>query len=235
MTSWINQIRSSAADRDGLAEAKKGNFRLAIENFSRANKLNPENLEAYFHRGVAHIDVQQYDQALIDLDHVIELNPEHELAYYNRSIAHAESEQLELALKDIDRAIELVPDRKNFVVRRMLHSLLKDNQQALADANSIIGTGEEVIGYVNRAIVYHDMQNYREEIADWTRVLELESDHTMAACCRGIARDLVGDREKAIIDLKNGLNGPRQISDELRIQSEEVLKRLEGSGQGKSS
>lgn len=226
MASWINTMRSNSANTDGLMEAMKGNFQGAIKKFTKAVELNPENLEARFHLGVAHIDAKEYDQALVELGYVISIDPEYELAFYNRAVAYSEMEKFELALRDLDRAIDLVQDGKNYILRRMVHSLLNEHDKALEDANSILAVGEKIYGYVNRAIVYHDMQNYPLEIADWTTVLELSPKHDFARFNRGITYEMIGEKDNAIADLKEVLRKSTSLDKSIQVLAHEALTRL---------
>ena len=53
----------------------KGDFQLAIEDYSKAIDISPNNEEFYFWRGRSKYNLNDYENAIIDFDKAIELNP----------------------------------------------------------------------------------------------------------------------------------------------------------------
>ena len=79
----------------------------AIEDFDEAIRLNPEDADAYYNRGVAYGDLGQYEREIQDYDEAIRLNPEYAKAYYNRGVAYGRQGQQELADRDFAKAKSL--------------------------------------------------------------------------------------------------------------------------------
>jgi len=82
----------------------------ALELFSKAIELNPEDAAAYYNRGNSYADLKQYEKAIADYSKAIELNPEDTAAYINRGNSYAVLKQYEKAIEDYDRAIEINPE-----------------------------------------------------------------------------------------------------------------------------
>ena len=61
----------------GGAHLKKGEYDPALEDFSKAIKLNPEYADAHYVRGIAYINKQDYNLAITNFTNAIELNREH--------------------------------------------------------------------------------------------------------------------------------------------------------------
>ena len=59
----------------GNAKAKKGDFRGAIIDYTKAIELNPSNVDAFFNRGNAKAKNGDFRGAIIDYTKAIELDP----------------------------------------------------------------------------------------------------------------------------------------------------------------
>ena len=49
----------------------------AIADFNQAIKLNPEDADAYYNRGLARFDLEDYQGAIADFTQAIQLNPDY--------------------------------------------------------------------------------------------------------------------------------------------------------------
>jgi tetratricopeptide (TPR) repeat protein len=86
----------------------------AIENYSKAIKINPKFVKAYNNRGIAYVWKKQYDLALADFNKAIELDPNNGKAYNNRAIVYSYQGETDKARQDLHKAqslgIEVNPD-----------------------------------------------------------------------------------------------------------------------------
>jgi tetratricopeptide (TPR) repeat protein len=62
----------------------KGTFDQAVEDYNRVIALEPEHLDAHFHRGSAQEKLGKLDEAVKDFSTVIKLDPNHAKALYAR-------------------------------------------------------------------------------------------------------------------------------------------------------
>lgn len=69
-----------------FARKDNGYYKLAINDYSIALVIEPENFEILYNRGVTHKENNQFDKALEDFLNVIQMNPEFDNAYYNLGI-----------------------------------------------------------------------------------------------------------------------------------------------------
>jgi tetratricopeptide (TPR) repeat protein len=79
----------------------------AIDNYSKAIKINPKLAKAYNNRGIAYIWKKQYNLAIADLTKAIELDPQNGKAYNNRAIAYSYEGENSKALQDLHQAQSL--------------------------------------------------------------------------------------------------------------------------------
>ena len=74
-----------------------GKYRLALDEFTTAIRLNPNYTYAYWYRGYAYYELGQYQRAIEDFDKAIQLDPDMALAYNNQGMP--------TATQDHDKAI----------------------------------------------------------------------------------------------------------------------------------
>jgi tetratricopeptide (TPR) repeat protein len=79
----------------------------AIDNYSKAIKINPKFVKAYNNRGIAYIWKKKYDLALADFNKAIELDPKNGKAYNNRAIVYSYQGESGKALQDLKKAKSL--------------------------------------------------------------------------------------------------------------------------------
>jgi tetratricopeptide (TPR) repeat protein len=112
--------------------------------FSKKLRENPEDVEAFVNRGMAHLNRKQYEQAMRDLSRAIQLNPNHAEAHDGRGQVYAQTDQPTKAHNDFERAIKLDPQLASAYRHR------GDNYKALGKSKD----GEN--------IVTRRIENYRK-------------------------------------------------------------------------
>ncbi len=157
----------------------------AIDHFSAAIDLEPDNAQAYFLRGRTHYDyacrvlreatgqgpqnvavlpeeaAEHMEQAVEDYTRALELDPQYTRAYNNRGNARASLGEEEKALQDYDTALEMDPELSlAYFNRGLLHYRVGDYQQAIADLERYL---ELVPDADDRAQVEDFMERIRTE------------------------------------------------------------------------
>jgi tetratricopeptide (TPR) repeat protein len=111
---------ASAAGGDAVLSAQEwfdrgcfmgeiGNYRKAVEAFSRVIELNPDFAHAYNNRGVAHSELGNYRLAIQDCNRAIILEPDETAFRFNRGVAFGRQGEYDLAIEDLKRVIEMDP------------------------------------------------------------------------------------------------------------------------------
>jgi lipoprotein NlpI len=104
-----DEDREAAYYNRGVAHHRKGQYDLAIADYTSALKLNPSDAKAHNNRGVAYKNQRRFDLALADYNAAIELDPDNASAHFNRANAYAQRGQNEQAIADYNDAIRLHP------------------------------------------------------------------------------------------------------------------------------
>ena len=174
----------------------------AITNLSRAIELDPDNVDAYYLRGLTYSREEEFDKAIADFEKVAEFDPNHADVkaahadvYRARGAYYGFTRDFDSALADFERAIELDPDNAGvkFVAARI---------------------------HVMRGIAYFTEGDYGEAIADFDsaiasfeRIIELDPDNAGATFgaatayfIRGLSNYEEGFTDKMFTDLDRGLS-----------------------------
>ena len=94
--------------KQGVAHAKLKKYNQAIEAFSQAIKLDPNNAEYYYKRAVTYGNINQHQRAIEDFNEAIRLNPKYAEAYSNRGFVYmVKLNNKEKGCSDWKRACEL--------------------------------------------------------------------------------------------------------------------------------
>ena len=131
LVSWalVDTLGKEKYSNLGIEEYEKGNYDKAIEYFTMAIELTPNNAIAYHNRGLAYLKTgskytpegkASLEKAISDYSKAVELKPDYVEAYYHRGVARiefihfydkpfsqAENEMFNEGLNDFNKAIEL--------------------------------------------------------------------------------------------------------------------------------
>ncbi len=83
--------------------SRNGSYDRAIEDYTTALELEPQNTDAFYNRGCSYYEVGLYDLSIADLTRAIELNPDDDEYYGKRSVVYLFNDQPELAQADQDQ------------------------------------------------------------------------------------------------------------------------------------
>jgi len=94
----------------GYQHSLNKDYDKAIEAYTSAITLNPNNDKAYNNRGFIYADKGQYDMAISDYNKAISINPNLAMPYNNLGHAYNEKSQFDRAIENSNKAIALDPN-----------------------------------------------------------------------------------------------------------------------------
>ena len=174
----------------------------AIERYSHAIKLSPNNAAAYSNRGLAYSTKGKYDRAIGDFNKAIQLKLDYAEAYNNRGIACHGKGNFDRAIGDFNKAIQLKPDyAEAYTNRGMIYRDRGDYDRAIEDCNMAIELRPKFAeAYSNRGVAYSEKGNSDRAIVDYNTAIDLKPDYAEAYSNRGNAYHDRGDSDRAIVD-----------------------------------
>ena len=97
--------------RRGLEAGQRGEYKEAIEFFTKAIELDQKNALAYALRAISYLGLaNKHDQAIQDFTKAIELDPKNTLTYAFRGRTYLDLGKHDQAIQDFTEAIELAPN-----------------------------------------------------------------------------------------------------------------------------
>jgi len=84
-----------------------GDYKTAIEYYTKAIELAPKESKFYSDRGAAYNELGEYDKALVDLNKAIELDPNNEVPYNNRGYSYYMLGDVKRARIDFKKACDM--------------------------------------------------------------------------------------------------------------------------------
>lgn len=99
-TSSVSETAQEALN-NGTVYYQKGNYDMALAEFTKALKFDPNVAEVYNDRGLVYRHKGNYDQAISDYNQAIKLDPKYAIAYYNRAVAYYYQKEYDKAWADV--------------------------------------------------------------------------------------------------------------------------------------
>ena len=204
------------ANNSGAAFLNEGKIDEAIQEFTKAIELNPNNAFAYLHRGSAWLKKGEFNKATEDYAKAIKLNPndaEDNFDNDDEKIQLNDDEKTEIfnALKenDTDKVIEmldkLIEKDPNNPTAYMLRGFYQNEpDKAIEDFNKVIELNpNDAEAYLNRGDAsWHKKGEPDKAIEDYTKAIELKPNFIDAYFNRGKVLAEQGKYDEAIEDYR---------------------------------
>ncbi|MBR0103583.1 MAG: tetratricopeptide repeat protein [Selenomonadaceae bacterium] len=169
----------------------KYNYLRAVEDYTRALKLDPKNQLALEKRSWVYNLMDEYNLALADINKLIELNPKYEGVWNRRGIIYEKLGDYDKALADINKELENDPD--SYILERNRQRVLEK-----INPNREINDVEELL---KRAKYLKNNKEYDRALKDYNKALELEPDNQDALFSRASYYKNLKEDDKALTDL----------------------------------
>ena len=141
----VNQRENPKYNNRGTDYLEKGQYDLAISDFSKALEVNPHDVLTYYDRGFAYYKMGQFDLAISDFSKAVEISPRLASAYCNRGNAFCNKGEYDRAILDYSRAIEINPkDATTYYNRSIAYSKKEKYIEAREDVYKAQNLGYQV-------------------------------------------------------------------------------------------
>lgn len=205
--SLANDQRALMLIDRGVARARLGQSKAALDDFNRAIQLVPEGATAYNNRGTVLIELGATTEAVRDFDRAILLAPNYAAALSNRAAAHVRLNNLRAALADYSRAIGLLQnDSGAFAGRGRVHLAQNRPYAALRDFSRALSVSPRFGPALRaRAEARLALERYKDAIDDLGRVLDIDHDNIEVLLLRGYAAVAAREIPTALADFERAV------------------------------
>ncbi|MAE42675.1 hypothetical protein CMO93_02800 [Candidatus Woesearchaeota archaeon] len=143
-----NPSRPEIYAAEGGLHYNQGNFEEAIEAFSQAIELNPKKQLAYHWRGKTYSRLENYPEAVVDLEHSIALGKQVALgkqdhdAYFELTFAYIGSKKIGKAIETLEIMKKVFPaNAQAYALGAKAYSLDGQYEQSISDATKALERG----------------------------------------------------------------------------------------------
>ena len=199
-----------------------GKYQEAIDNYTKAIKLNPKFTGAYFNRGYARQKLSQYQEAIADLTKVAELDPKYPNVYYALGWNYCQAEQYQNAVDNYTKAIGSDPkNAKAYNNRGFNYGKIGQYQKAIDDFTKVTALNpKDAEAYNNRGFIYRKLGQYQKAIDDYTRAVNLNPKYANAYFSRAAVYSFKKEKDRALADLKRAIDLDGSFKNEAKINED---------------
>ena len=195
-----------------------GQYEEAIEEYSKAIKINRAHSTAYSKRGFAHYRMSNYDKSIADYDKVVSLAPDSARAYLYRGAVHGINGDYDKASTDHQTALKtdlLSPEDAAIQHGQWQGSFTMwtiylrngDYDKAIADYDTFTRLSPyEADTYMWRGCAYYLKGDDERAVADYDKALILDPDNALSYFKRGLSHARIGNPSQAMQDFGDALN-----------------------------
>jgi len=191
----------------GIELYKKQKWFEAAKVFDELVKKEPNNANAYYHRGIAHQRMNLLDEAITDFTKAIELDNDDADAYFHRAQIYYNNLEWDKSVPDLNRAIRLNPDyAEAYYGLGMIDEQIGEWKKAIEDFSAVIEREpDNALAYFHRGINYTLDKSNDSARKDFKKSIELIPDEPAAYLNIGITYAIEDNMKEAMNWFKQSL------------------------------
>lgn len=153
------------------------NLARALDDFDSALKLDPNQAQVHYDRGLVLSEQGKLAEAAAAFDAALKLSPGAVNTLRERGLIRVRQGDSTAAIADLTEVIRLAPDNwMNHATRGRAYRIFKDPARALVDLNQALELKSDAQeGLIERALVYIDTKNYDSALSDLRLVTDIDS------------------------------------------------------------
>lgn len=178
----------------------------AVKHFTSIVEKQP-SASAFLHRGIAHLQLDELDEAKADFEEAIRRGTKDGAVYINLANVLQQRGLTQEALANYSKGIELSPDLAlSYIERSSILMEMKQFPEAAADLEKAISLEPTSPDAYNNRGVLHQLQGRNEDsVKDFTKAIELFSKDSSAYANRGFVLQQLGRYGEALADFETAL------------------------------
>lgn len=187
------------------------NYEQAVSDFSLVILLNPTFYDPYIKRAQSYIQLEQYELALVDLNHVLKLPSADATtrgqAYTARAEIYRDQSNMSAALADFAAAIRATPDEPQaYYERGQIYIDQAEYEKALKDMNQVASIAPTFPNtYYYLGVINNQVEQYDEAIKHFNTFIQSVQDDYRAYAGRASAYLQQDNYQQALPDLNQAI------------------------------
>lgn len=147
----------------------------ALADHATAIQINDKYSPAYSNRARCHVELEEFSKAIQDYSLAIQLTPQNEELYLQRALCYQKVKDHVNAINDCSVAMQI--NNQNYISYLYRGDSYKESNlldKAMEDYNTAIGMQSSFAGYLKRAILYGELQQFDMAVDDLRKCLTFE-------------------------------------------------------------
>ncbi|KFP78868.1 Small glutamine-rich tetratricopeptide repeat-containing protein beta, partial [Apaloderma vittatum] len=197
---------------EGNNHMKEENYGAAVDCYTRAIELDPNNAVYYCNRAAAQSKLNNYSEAIKDCERAIAIDPKYSKAYGRMGLALTSVNKYEEAVTSYQKALDLDPENDSY------KSNLKIAEQKLRDMSSPTGTG-----------LSFDMASLINNPAFISMAASLMQNPQVQQLMSGMMSNAIGGPAAGVgglSDLSSLIHAGQQFAQQIQQQNPELIEQL---------
>ncbi len=202
----VEDLGASYYYNRALIEADHGQHDRAIDNFTQAIERNPNRGDFFYYRGISNQALANYEAVVSDLTEALRLTPTASpLRRFDmlgrRGHAYMQLREFDLAHRNVEEMISLNPTTIDTIGEEPILYGLAFDKQVDQYTEYLAERPDSFVILASRGRLYQQQEDWNRAIVDFTRAIEIRSDHWNARLQRAKSNQELGNFESAIADL----------------------------------
>ncbi len=189
---------------------------LSMQYFNQVIKVKPYMAEPYFYRGIAKLNLEDYQGAEEDCTLCIERNPFIVNAYQARGIARQNLGNYQGAVDDYSAGLQFAPEDRVFLTNKAIAEVqLKKYDEAESSFDKLVSLHPNYYnGYMSRAQFHLEKGDTLKAVADIDKAISIDKYISSAYAQRAVIKVLYdADYDAALVDMNEALRlDPKEVS-----------------------
>ncbi len=190
-----------------LVHGANNDDKAALETATEGLRVRPDLVVFYLFRAFAYEDLENYSEALKDINRFIAARPTLPFGYFERGEIYRGKDDPTSAINDYSRALELDPQLGMAYTGRARAKVdLKQYDKAITDFDRAVTAQKmDPTGYLYRGLAYVLKNDLVRAISDYDRYTQLVPLDKDGFSFRALAYRLQGQTEKALADYDSAI------------------------------
>ncbi|XP_039220983.1 small glutamine-rich tetratricopeptide repeat-containing protein beta [Crotalus tigris] len=197
---------------EGNNHMKEDNYAAAVDCYTRAIELDPNNAVYYCNRAAAQSKLNNHSEAIKDCERAIAIDPKYSKAYGRMGLALTSMNKYQEAINSYQKALDLDPENDSY------KSNLKIAEQKSRDMSSPTGTG-----------LSFDMASLINNPAFISMAASLMQNPQVQQLMSGMMTNAIGGPAAGVgglTDLSSLIHAGQQFAQQIQQQNPELIEQL---------
>ena len=192
----------------GTEHLENGDAKSAIDNFTRALELKPNDAAARANRAAAYIQTDQYRRASEDLDKLEALDASNPALYRLRGMVALNSGRYDEAIAAFSKSLETTSNHEYLLIHRaQAYERKGELNKALADIDKLLGANKKYgsYPYMVRMRIYRTQSEHAKAIAQIEPMLAADPENPVVYTMAADLHMRLNQRQQAMAILNRGV------------------------------